>query len=662
MSDFIFSQLEDLSSDTFAEFEPVSYGSTPPSPYHCYSIDHMSNDSVDVDTIGFEFNHHHPSYGSMSDNNDSMMSSIPPQQSPRNTFNNANNANNNNNTNGNNNNHSNNISGGNLLPSVDEMLMGYYASPNESEGYYYPQQQHYSSPSHNNNNNNLFEKKNIEQSQLNNNSLMNNVILFDNNNNQLKLKEMYLQDHNGYTIDSSSLSNISLICNYQFFGIIFEDSFHGISISQFYPTDIVTVVRQSDRVGVYLQFRRFLTCKKMLYHNNTNINKINNNNFTTIDYTMIWNDNRNQFYKDSSLNLCLYMMIEFFNDQQIQQLFYYININERLQECLKMIYPHFMYCAHFCTSNDVHLIYLAVQQQSNGNVHDLENAVMVQCSELQLEERNEIEEKVSPLFNSNIDEEKVIIQSKTGFIPKWAKKANTNSNIQASVGVLTSMKQYHFKNRNNGTHNNNNRRYLDLKKIELIVPPNFYKMSIELRKFCEDLLLSNRLMPYQLTVGLCNTLAIAETSPAKMRAQQVIKALSNHPNVQLKNTSALTRFIISGSSNNNNNGTNSNNGTTVNNNTIVNNDENSSNGSSSPSVVNSQPTTTTIAAAPRRKSSQFQSNALFDNLRLTNTKDNTYGKLSKATDKNSGTSSGSTSNKLVNTSSNSVVDNGCIIQ
>jgi hypothetical protein len=48
-----------------------------------------------------------------------------------------------------------------------------------------------------------------------------------------------------------------------------------------------------------------------------------------------------------------------------------------------------------------------------------------------------------------------------------------------------------------------NQAALDLKKIHQVLPPAFLKISEDVRKFAEKLLVESSLKPYQLTVGLC---------------------------------------------------------------------------------------------------------------------------------------------------------------
>ncbi|KAF0982300.1 hypothetical protein FDP41_011230 [Naegleria fowleri] len=572
--DLIFDQLEDLGNDTFSEFDPVgfhvgSYGSNnsssvfssscPPSPHnnsqhshygyhHSASSDHLSETgSVDHDYSmmmvdggmmssssyhhappspsnysndddGLEMNHHHEFYSHHSHqqpyinhpNGHSQQSQthhqIPHHQASTNGFED--------------------------YYYSDDGMSGHYSTHHAHSSYHH----HHIKESMSMPNMSSMRSLHSSQQQQPSSTIHGDLII----------KDLFVQDHTGKNIDSSALSNYVLKCHHQFFGIVFDDSFHGPSISQFYPTDIVTVVRQSDRIGVYLQFRRFLTCKTVCTETLTMRYPTMNEHWSKYADEQSWTDPRSHFYKDSPLSTCLYTMIEFYNEQQIQYLFAYLENNMRLLECLKMVYPQWMFCAHFCTSNDVQLIYLAVQNKqfskevdhyvsvrASNNDED-STAAMSPSASMDLESMKEEMANSKRMSTTNTP------ISRTGFVPKWAKKAN--SNVQ--VGVLTTLKQYHFKNRA-GSSSRNKASIIDFKKIELIVPPNFYSIALDVRNFCEELLISGRLLPYQLSVGLCNTLAIAQTEHAKMRAKQVVKALSKHPTVQLRNLSAVARYIIS---------------------------------------------------------------------------------------------------------------------
>ncbi|KAG2394239.1 hypothetical protein C9374_004003 [Naegleria lovaniensis] len=559
--DLIFDQLEDLGNDTFSEFDPVgfhvgSYGSTnssssfsscPPSPYqhyHSASSDHLSeNGSVDHDYSfnsmmdGSMMSYHHapPSPSNYSNDDDGMEMMMnhhefySQQHQPSS------------------NHHHHYTSTHQQQYHHQTHHHSPYPTPNSSFDEYYPDDGmsgHYSTH-HSTTHSTTTHPHQIKESVSMPNMSSTTRTLHSQQpppsiHGDLIVKDLFVQDHTGKNIDSSALSNCVLKCHHQFFGIVFDDSFHGPSISQFYPTDIVTVVRQSDRIGVYVQFRRFLTCKTVCTETLAMRYPTMNEHWSKYADEQSWSDPRSHFYKDSPLSTCLYTMIEFYNEQQIQYLFAYLENNIRLLECLKMIYPQWMFCAHFCTSNDVQLIYLAVQNKQFSKEVDQYVSVRASADTDSIDMSPSASMDLESMKEEMANSKRLVPMSRTGFVPKWAKKAN--STVQ--VGVLTTLKQYHFKNRD-GASSRNKASIIDFKKIELIVPPNFYSIALEVRNFCEELLISGRLLPYQLSVGLCNTLAIAQTEHAKMRAKQVIKALSKHPTVQLRNMSAVARYIIS---------------------------------------------------------------------------------------------------------------------
>ncbi|EFC44752.1 hypothetical protein NAEGRDRAFT_79625 [Naegleria gruberi] len=663
MGDMIFDQLEDLGNDTFSEFEPVGFNTSsisincgssngaPSSPYY-YGSDYISNGSVEAEDSSMMMafdgattnNNGNSASGSnslsSSYNSSGMMMpyhTAPPSPS----------------------NYSHDGSYQNMPSEYNSMMDHHgYSDSNysnnqsmNSSAHHHQYQQHYQQQQQNSyrhsdivyNNNESFEFVERKQtlpsisgqyhpSTVPMGQLPPNVL------GDLLVKNVFIQDHTGKNLDSTSISNCILKCQSGFFGMVFEDSFYGPSISQFYPSDIVTVVRQCDRIGVYVQFRRFLTCKNVAMDGlKSRFPSLQDYQWANYADEHTWTDSRAQFYKDSPLSTCLYLMIEFYNDNQIQYLFHYFENSIRLLECLKMVYPQWMFCAHFCTSNDVQLICLAVQNKQFSK--EIDNYVSVQASESSVHDQT-VESSILP----DLNEKQEPISSRTGFTAKWAKKAN--SNVQ--VGVLTTMKQYHFKNKNTKSSSSRNRRsMIDFKKIELVVPPNFYNMALEVRKFCEELLVGGRILPYQLSVGLCSTLAIAQTDQAKVRAQQVLKSLSKHPNVQLKNMSAIARFILS-----------SNEKSTPN----LKEQTKIPSSNSSTTLVTSSSSSSLIEHTPQRKksiSNYDETLNLFSKLRLTNNEQSEYGKNSSSSSASSQVTrrnSSASSNGLKNAERD-----GCII-
>lgn len=88
---------------------------------------------------------------------------------------------------------------------------------------------------------------------------------------------------------------------------------------------------------------------------------------------------------------------------------------------------------------------------------------------------------------------------------------------------------------------------INFSKIDSMLHPSFTSMSQDMKDFATVLMQQHSLMPFQLTIGLCDTLSIANTEAAKKRAKNVLYKLSKNPNVQLTNLSNVGRYIMSGS-------------------------------------------------------------------------------------------------------------------
>ena len=110
---------------------------------------------------------------------------------------------------------------------------------------------------------------------------------------EIRLKDIDLHDYNGRRIDHLRIVDIKLKLFHHFFGLEYNDSVFGKAVSQFFPTDIITVVRQCDRVGIFFQFRRFLTCRKF-----------SDDLFSGVDA----GNAEHMYYKDSPFVHCMYVV------------------------------------------------------------------------------------------------------------------------------------------------------------------------------------------------------------------------------------------------------------------------------------------------------------------------------------------------------------------
>ena len=114
--------------------------------------------------------------------------------------------------------------------------------------------------------------------------------------NKLKVKVLTLQDHNGSDLNSKAISDINLITSNYFFGLEYEHSVNGRSITEFLSKDITSIIRQGDRVGLYITFQRKLKSKKI-------DKKLSLKSMTSSDYGIM--------YKDSPFSRTFYIVLFF---------------------------------------------------------------------------------------------------------------------------------------------------------------------------------------------------------------------------------------------------------------------------------------------------------------------------------------------------------------
>lgn len=81
------------------------------------------------------------------------------------------------------------------------------------------------------------------------------------------LRYLDLLDYNGCELadERHRICNPRLLMLPRYFGLEFIDSVNGRSVVPFLSSDIVAVVRQNDRVALYIKFRRYLSCGIMEY-------------------------------------------------------------------------------------------------------------------------------------------------------------------------------------------------------------------------------------------------------------------------------------------------------------------------------------------------------------------------------------------------------------
>jgi len=309
---------------------------------------------------------------------------------------------------------------------------------------------------------------------------------------EIQIINISIQDYRGEEVCTKRISRTKLHLNHSFFGIEFIDSMKGRSATQFFASDITSIIRQSDRTGIYIQFRKA-----------PNTRAISENTSLTFS--------PNDKYYDSPFNRCMYLMLEMKLHSEIDQVFQFIYRNEQLMENLRIIYYNWMLCSRCCTISDVHLITLQQQQvESNGKI---QQATFV-C-------------KSSDELRSSVP---TIKTKKSQF--KWTK---AKKSLQLEEKKKEEIKR---------SKNDRQQALLDLKKLHTVLPLTFNRIPVDVRNFAEKLLLEDKLKPFQITDGLCRMLWIAETNAAKLRAKSLLWELSKHPNVQISNLQAVARFLI----------------------------------------------------------------------------------------------------------------------
>lgn len=167
-------------------------------------------------------------------------------------------------------------------------------------------------------------------------------------------------------------------------------------------------------------------------------------------------------------------MLEFKQHSDVSQVFKFINENETLMSALRIVYEDWMYCSRICTSSDIHFIQLA--QDNVNNISKIRKATIVTAIPGEVTERKNALKKVQSPY-------------------KWAITAKKQAEIMQTATLGWSSNSRRTSMRNQAA--------LDLKKIHQVLPPAFLKISEDVRKFAEKLLVESSLKPYQLTVGLC---------------------------------------------------------------------------------------------------------------------------------------------------------------
>lgn len=253
------------------------------------------------------------------------------------------------------------------------------------------------------------------------------------------------------------------------------------------------------------------------------------------------------------------MMLELHDDAEMQAVFQYVGTNQNLSRSLRMVYAGWMYCASMCTANDVHMMSCGIQNQpyTERNWSNVFSAQQCAVMELAMEQPDSFEREIveSPLappkrisfkeleLESKSNENSPIhvhsnpmsIHSKTKSSPYgWARKSKEKKQVQQN-------KQ--FRSHSLPTPSTMPNLVIDPTKAKYVLPPHFYAIDDEIRRYAEDLLNRGLLLHYQFTVGFCEALQILHTPQSKERAKALLRKLTQHP-VQLRDVHAVARYLL----------------------------------------------------------------------------------------------------------------------
>lgn len=104
--------------------------------------------------------------------------------------------------------------------------------------------------------------------------------------------------------------------------------------------------------------------------------------------------------------------------------------------------------------------------------------------------------------------------------------------------ILNPMRTQHF---NTSTINS---AILDSSKLLEVLPSAFVAMDRVLQAFALHLMEQGRLMPFQMTIGLCKALEVAHTDASRKRAMQLLYTLSKFPNTQLTEMGNVGKWLL----------------------------------------------------------------------------------------------------------------------
>lgn len=186
-------------------------------------------------------------------------------------------------------------------------------------------------------------------------------------------------------------------------------------------------------------------------------------------------------------------MIQLKDSKFLAQIFQYVASNQELMRNLKIVYEGWFICAKFCTNQDIQSISLGIDKISKPRVQ----------------------------------QGTFVMKEKRGF--KWANKLSEKIETEKEDIQNVSYQKEDT---------------LDMTRIHELLPSSYQFIHPDIQVFIEKLLQNQKLMPYQITYGLCGALSIATSTESKIRARSVLWQLTLHPNSQLTNVHSVARYIM----------------------------------------------------------------------------------------------------------------------
>eukprot|EP00818_Percolomonas_sp_WS_P007103 CAMPEP_0117441868 /NCGR_PEP_ID=MMETSP0759-20121206/3856_1 /TAXON_ID=63605 /ORGANISM="Percolomonas cosmopolitus, Strain WS" /LENGTH=650 /DNA_ID=CAMNT_0005233735 /DNA_START=440 /DNA_END=2389 /DNA_ORIENTATION=- len=348
------------------------------------------------------------------------------------------------------------------------------------------------------------------------------------------------------------------------FGMIYEDSCSGSqAFVPFYNDSIVAIIRQVDAsqsgVSAYIVFNRFLTTRDYGVSDFANYDdgsmgdsdsqKAWNTSSSSTQKLQAWikkqQESKEQkdytFNVNSPLKHCIALMLHFTNERSILRLFDYVREN---LSSLRTIHAGWMFAHEELTNRDVQLIGLKYDMPSN-------RAPGVDIS------YSERKANVAVRHRSIVDDDLVEDDEKSsdpavGIVRNSPKKARSEPVLSAASEKITARNRKRpraFAESSRPSLIQDKVSLLDKNLALLLLPHAFTRMQKPIQQLIVAYVQKDCISFFQLSNGLCEVLALARSKSAVSNALRVVHALSEHPQVQLKNIDAVRSFILSADKN-----------------------------------------------------------------------------------------------------------------